>query len=115
MKRREFITLIGGAAALPLAARAQQPAGRVYRVGYLAGGSRQTQLYLIKAFDEGLRSLGYRVGQNIVIEYRFADGECNDYPRLRRSWSGSAWTSSFPGTLEARLRPWRRPRPSRLS
>ena len=75
MKRREFITLIGGAATWPLAARAQQPAGRVYRVGYLAGGSQQRQLYLIKAFDEGLRSLGYRVGQNIVIEYRFADGE----------------------------------------
>ena len=50
MKRREFITLIGGAAAWPLTARAQQPAGRVYRVGYLAGGSRQTQLYLIKSF-----------------------------------------------------------------
>jgi len=67
MKRREFITLIGGAATWPLAARAQQPAGRVYRVGYLAGVSQQTQLDLIKAFDEGLRSLGYRVGQNIVI------------------------------------------------
>jgi putative ABC transport system substrate-binding protein len=76
MRRREFIAALGGAAATwPLAARAQQPAGRVYRVGYLAGGSQQTQLYFIKAFDEGLRSLGYRVGQNIVIEYRFADGE----------------------------------------
>ena len=82
MKRREFITLIGGAATWPLAARAQQPSGRVYRVGYLAGGSRQTQVYLIKAFDEGLRSLGYRVGQNIVIEYRFADGEVQRLPAL---------------------------------
>jgi putative ABC transport system substrate-binding protein len=82
MKRREFITLIGGAATWPLAARAQQPAGRVYRVGYLAGGSQQTQLYLIKAFEEGLRSLGYRVGQNIVIEYRFADGEVQRLPAL---------------------------------
>jgi len=83
MKRREFITLFGGAAATwPLAARAQQPAGRVYRVGYLAGGSQQTQLYLIKAFEEGLRSLGYRVGQNIVIEYRFADGEVQRLPAL---------------------------------
>src|SRR6478735_7618122 len=83
MQRREFIAGISGVAVgLPLAARAQQPAGRVYRVGYLAGGSRQTQLYLIKAFDEGLRSLGYRVGQNIVIEYRFADGEVQRLPAL---------------------------------
>ena len=83
MRRREFIAGISGVAvALPLAARAQQPAGRVYRVGYLAGGSQQTQLYLIKAFDEGLRSLGYRVGQNIVIEYRFADGEVQRLPAL---------------------------------
>jgi putative tryptophan/tyrosine transport system substrate-binding protein len=83
MRRREFITLLGGtAASWPLAALAQQPAGRVYRVGYLAGGSQQTQLHLIKAFDEGLRSLGYRVGQNIVIEYRFADGEVQRLPAL---------------------------------
>ena len=83
MRRREFITLLGGTAATwPLGARAQQPAGRVYRVGYLAGGSRQTQPHLIKAFDEGLRSLGYRVGQNIVIEYGFADGEVQRLPAL---------------------------------
>ena len=83
MKRREFITLFGGTAAMwPFAARAQQPTGRVYRVGYLAGGSRQTQPHLIKAFDEGLRNLGYRVGQNIVIEYGFADGEVQRLPAL---------------------------------
>jgi len=83
MQRRYFITLLGGAAAtLPLVARAQQSAGQVYRVGYLAGGSRQTQLYFIEAFEEGLRSLGYRVGQNIVIEYRFADGEVQRIPAL---------------------------------
>jgi ABC-type uncharacterized transport system substrate-binding protein len=83
MQRRYFITLLGGAAAtLPLAARAQQPEGRVYRVGYLAGGSQQTQFYFIKAFEEGLRSLGYRIGQNIVIEYRFADGEVQRIPAL---------------------------------
>jgi len=76
MKRRGFITLIGGAAAAwPLAARAQQPAGRVYRVGYLTTASREQQLHLIKAFEEGLRNLGYRVGENVVIEYRFANAE----------------------------------------
>jgi putative tryptophan/tyrosine transport system substrate-binding protein len=76
MKRREFILALGGAAAWPLGARAQQSAGRIYRVGYLSLGSReqQTQIQLIKAFEEGLRSLGYRVGENVVIEYRFANG-----------------------------------------
>jgi putative ABC transport system substrate-binding protein len=84
MKRREFITLIGGAASLPLAARAQQPAGRVYRVGYFALGSReqQTQIQLSKALEDGLRSLGYRVGENVVIEYRFANGQLERLPTL---------------------------------
>src|ERR1700704_3289614 len=82
MQRREFIGLIGGAAAWPLAARAQQPAGRVYRVGYLSIGAREQTLYATKAFEEGLRSLGYRVGENVVIEYRFANGEIERLPAL---------------------------------
>src|SRR6476646_10356916 len=83
MRRREFITLLGGvAAAWPLAARAQQPAGRVYRVGYLAFSSRGQSIHLSKAFEEGLRSLGYRVGENVVIEYRFADGQLERLPAL---------------------------------
>jgi putative ABC transport system substrate-binding protein len=82
MRRREFIGLIGGAAAWPRSARAQQPAGRVYRVGWLAIGSREQQLHLIGAFEEGLRSLGYRIGENLVIEYRFADGEMGRVPAL---------------------------------
>jgi len=76
MKRRAFIMAVGGAAATwPLAARAQQQAARVYRVGYFAIASRERSLHRMKAFEEGLRSLGYRVGENVVIEYRFADGE----------------------------------------
>jgi hypothetical protein len=83
MQRREFITLFGGAVATwPLAARAQQPAGRVYRVGYLAIPFREQTLYGIKAFEEGLRSLGYRVGENVVIEYRFANTEMERLPAL---------------------------------
>jgi putative ABC transport system substrate-binding protein len=87
MKRREFIAALGGAVAWPaflwpLAARSQQPAGRVYRVGYLTITSREQQLHLIKAFEEGLRSLGYRVGENVAIEYRFADGEAERLPAL---------------------------------
>jgi len=83
MKRREFITLLGGtAAAWPLAARAQQPAGRVYRIGYQSIASREQTLPFIKAFEDGLRSLGYRVGENVVIEYRFADGQMERLPAL---------------------------------
>src|SRR5712691_7006431 len=83
MQRREFITLFGGTAATwPLAVRAQQPAGRVYRVGYLGISPREQQLRSIKAFEEGLRTLGYRVGENVVIEYRFADGEMERLPVL---------------------------------
>ena len=82
MRRREFITLLGGTATWPLAARAQQPAGRVYRVGYLALVSREQSLHLIKAFEEGLRRLGYRVGENVVIDYRFADGQMDRPPAL---------------------------------
>src|ERR1700716_3613332 len=83
MQRRDFITLLGGAAAaLPLAARAQQPARRVYRVGYLGIPSREQAPHLIKAFEEGLRSLGYRVGDTVAIEYRFANGELERLPAL---------------------------------
>jgi ABC-type uncharacterized transport system substrate-binding protein len=83
MKRREFITLVGGAAvALPLAAWAQQPAGRVYRIGYQSIGSRGQTLHYVKAFEDGLRSLGYHVGQNVAIEYRFADGQMERLPAL---------------------------------
>src|SRR3981189_2448134 len=83
MQRGEVITLFGGAAAAwPLAVRAQQPARRVYRVGYLATGSREQVLDLTKAFVEGLRSVGYRVGENLVIEHRFADGETERVPAL---------------------------------
>src|SRR3954452_19934700 len=83
MRRREFITLLGSTAAtLPLAARAQQLAGRVYRVGWLSIGSREQTIHFIKPFEEGLRSLGYRLGENVVIEYRFADGEMDRVPAL---------------------------------
>ena len=83
MQRRKFIMALGGAAAgWPLAVRAQQPAGRVYRVGYLAFASREQQIHLSKAFEEGLRSLGYRVGENVVIEYRFANGHLERLPTL---------------------------------
>jgi putative ABC transport system substrate-binding protein len=61
MQRRDFMTLLSGAAATwPLAVRAQQP-GRIYKVGYQSIASREQTLHFVKAFEDGLRSLGYRV------------------------------------------------------
>ncbi|WP_165405989.1 ABC transporter substrate-binding protein [Bradyrhizobium genosp. SA-3] len=81
--------LIGGAAATwPLGARAQQPARSVYRVGYLASASREQTFRNVRAFEAGLRSLGYRVGENVVIEYRFADGDMGRLAALATEVAG---------------------------
>jgi putative ABC transport system substrate-binding protein len=83
MRRRDFVNFLGGAAATwPLAARAQKPSGRVYRVGYLFLSSRANFSSNIIAFEDGLRSLGYRVGENVIIEFRFADGKLERLPAL---------------------------------
>src|SRR5260370_19605088 len=74
--RREFIALLGGAAAAwPLAAHAQQ-VGKVPKIGYLSPGSASPgPLAYHDEFQRGLRELGYVEGRNIIIEYRFADGK----------------------------------------
>lgn len=83
MRRREFITLVSAAAATwPLVAHAQQPSGRVYKIGYQSVSSRERTPRFVKAFEEGLRSLGYRVGENVTIEYRFANGDMDRMPVL---------------------------------
>ncbi len=82
MKRREFIAATAALLVSPRRSWAQHPAGRVYRVGFLSILSRERHLYAIKAFEEGLRSLGYRMGENVVIEYRFANGEIERLPAL---------------------------------
>jgi putative tryptophan/tyrosine transport system substrate-binding protein len=73
IKRREFITLLGGAAAWPLAARAQQPA-KVARIGHLDLGPPFARASRVEALRAGLRDLGWIEGKNIVIEFRWADG-----------------------------------------
>jgi len=82
-KRREFITLLGGTAAWPLAVRAQQ-AGKVHRIGVLETISTTLNVANFYALREGLRQLGYAEGQNLVIEYRSADGRDDRFPGLAR-------------------------------
>ena len=73
MKRREFITLLGGAAAWPLAARAQQP-GKLPTIGFLGQSTRSAATEWTAAFVQRLRELGRIEGRTITIEYRWGEG-----------------------------------------
>jgi putative ABC transport system substrate-binding protein len=81
LRRREFITLLGGVSlARPLLARAQQPAMPV--IGFLNGGSAGPFAHLVAAFSEGLKETGYVEGQNLAIEFRWAEGQYDRLPAL---------------------------------
>jgi hypothetical protein len=92
MRRREFILLAGAAATCPLAALAQQPSGRVFRIVILGATSPGPAQVMVNAFRDGMRERGYVEGQNLVIEYR-APG-----PSRTAAWrliSCAATTMSF--------------------
>jgi hypothetical protein len=83
MNRRAFVTGLGAVLAAPLLGEAQE-AGKVYRIGYLSGGSSDSSGHVIEAFREGLREHGWVEGHNIVIEYRYAEGAIRRWPSTLR-------------------------------
>jgi putative ABC transport system substrate-binding protein len=86
MSRRDFLTLLGGAAAWPFAARAQQ--SRLYRVGVLSDYRRDAAAAIFVPFAQGLRDAGYVEGQNIVFEIRYSEGKNEILPTLARDLIG---------------------------
>jgi putative tryptophan/tyrosine transport system substrate-binding protein len=82
MRRRQFLALVGGAVAWPIGVSAQQSAAKIRRMGYLADSSSSSLAPLIEGFRQGLGELGWIEGQNILIDYRFAQGRFDRLPDL---------------------------------
>jgi hypothetical protein len=95
MRRREFITLLGGAVAWPITVRAQQPP-KTARIGFLGAASPVAYSERVQALQAGLRDLGYLEGKNMVFESRWANGDYAKLPLLAgepfRRWFSAALT-----------------------
>lgn len=104
MQRRQFISLVGSAVALPFAVRAQQ---NIPVIGFLHSGARQSFTQPLTGFFKGLSAQGYEEGRNIIIEYRWADDQYDRLPELaadlvRRQVSLIVTPGSTPATLAAK-------------
>jgi putative tryptophan/tyrosine transport system substrate-binding protein len=116
LRRREFITLLGGlAAAWPLAARAQQPAMPV--IGFVRITTPEESVPFVAAFRRGLGESGYVEGQNVAIEARYAFNQVDRLPALMVELVNRrvAVLATTGGTILARAPPKQRPRRFRLS
>jgi putative tryptophan/tyrosine transport system substrate-binding protein len=105
LRRRDFIAAMGGVAATPLVARAQQRAMPV--IGYIGTGTRESDAFRLPAFYQGLGEIGYVEGRNVAIEYRWAEGHNDRLPVLaadlvRRQVDVIAVPASTPGALAAK-------------
>src|SRR5262245_63559170 len=104
LKRREFITLLGGAVAWPLAASAQQPTMPV--IGFLHPTSLESFAESLRGFRQGLKEAGFVEGENVAFEFRWADGQLDRLPKLAadlvRQRVAVIVTSSPPAAFAAR-------------
>jgi putative tryptophan/tyrosine transport system substrate-binding protein len=105
LRRRGFITLLGGAAAGPFAARAQQ-SGKLPIIGYLGANTPAAQIQWTAAFVQGLRDLGWIEGRNVMIEYRWAAGRTERYAEIATEFVrlrvDVIFTHGTPATVQAR-------------